>query len=323
MQPFSLRPALKDAVWGGARLKNEFGKATDLTVVAESWELSAHPHGSSIIADGPLAGISLLEFFNLHKPLCGTACQSLETFPILVKLIDAAEALSIQVHPDDAYARLHEGEPGKTEMWLVLDHDPGAFLYIGFSRPVSMEEMERRIADNTLEEVLQKVPVKKNDVFFLRAGTIHAINAGILVAEVQQSSDSTYRVYDYGRPGADSKPRALHVQKALDVTERAPANFSIPGSQAPQSSQGLHCLAHCPFFTVQRLSLNGAHTQTLDGSSFLSVLCLDGSALLGEGSAALSLGKGDSAFVPADNAAFSLTGKGEFLFSSFPGSQKS
>lgn len=315
MQPFKLQPVFKDYLWGGQRLKEEFGKGAGPAVIAESWELSAHPQGSSVVAGGPLAGINLADLFRAQRPLFGAACGALASFPILIKLIDAARSLSIQVHPNDAYAQAHEGEAGKTEMWVILDSAPGAFLYLGLAHAISRDEAARRIAEGSFEQVLQKVPVAKGDVFFLRPGVIHAIGAGILLAEVQQNSNSTYRLYDFGRLGADGKPRALHVEKGLDVASLTPAEYSAPGRLAPKAGAGhtLERLAACPYFTVHRLRLDETFCHRPNGVSFLSVLCLAGGATLAAGGAPLSIQKGDSVFVPANSPQTTLEGEGEFL----------
>lgn len=181
-------------------------------------------------------------------------------FPVLIKLIDAARPLSVQVHPDDAYAQRVEGEPGKTEMWYVVDAQPGAQLYYGFQRELTREEAARRIADGTLTDVLNAVPVKAGDVFFIDAGTVHAIGAGILIAEIQQNSNTTYRVFDYGRLGADGKPRALHVEKALDVARLCPPER--PAGPMGKPEQNGDCtstlLAKCGYFTARLLDVAGS-----------------------------------------------------------------
>lgn len=315
MLPFKLQPAYKDYLWGGTKLKTEYGKDAPLEVVAESWELSAHPDGPSVIADGEMKGATLAELFKARPALFGTNNQDKDEFPILAKLIDAKGSLSIQVHPDDDYARRVEGEAGKTEMWVVLENEPDAFLYHGFKAPITKEEFAARIEDGTLPEVLKAVPVKAGDVFFIEAGTIHAIGAGVLLAEVQQNSNSTYRVFDFGRLGPDGKPRQLHVEKALDVTRLEVADKTAPGAKAPQAVEGgsLARLAACPNFTVDRLMLDGRFSLEMDGSSFVSVLCTEGAGKLFCGGAALSFAKGDSLFVPADQTGLTLEGRATLL----------
>lgn len=315
MLPFKLSPAYKDYLWGGTKLKTDYYKESTLAVVAESWELSAHPDGGASIATGKLAGMPFERFVQEKGSLLGTDYPTSEEFPILIKLIDAKNCLSIQVHPDDTYARRVEHGQGKTEMWYILDCEPDAFLYFGFEREISPDEARRRIADNTITEVLHKSPVKRGDTFFIRAGTVHAIGAGIVLAEIQQNSNTTYRVSDFGRLGADGKPRALHVEKALAVSDLAPANMVAPGAGEAENGAGYTArrLASCDYFTVERVRLSGAYERQMDGTTFVAVLCVAGNAALLCGGALLPLRQGDCAFVPADCGGFTLDGAGELL----------
>ena len=224
MAILKLKPSCKDYLWGGTRLRTEFGIEYDRDPLAESWELSCHPDGPSYIVNGEYAGKTLQQYIDENgKEILGTDCQSFGQFPVLIKFIDAKKDLSIQVHPDNAYALKNEGQYGKTEMWYVMDAAEGASLFYGFAKEVSEEEFEERIRNHTLTDVLNKVMIHKGDVLFIDPGTIHAIGAGSLIAEIQQNSNVTYRVYDYGRKGPDGKERELHVDKALQVTKREPA----------------------------------------------------------------------------------------------------
>ena len=195
-------------------MRDEYGKKCDFDKVAESWELSCHKDGNSVIDSGEYKGLTLSEYVEkAGKAVLGTDCEKFENFPILIKLIDAKDNLSVQVHPDNEYALRVEGEYGKTEMWYVVDCDPGASLLYGFTHEISKEEFRQRIENNTLLEVTNRVEVHPGDVFFIESRTLHAIGKGILIAEIQQNSNTTYRVYDYGRVGADGKPRQLHIEK--------------------------------------------------------------------------------------------------------------
>ena len=235
MPMLKLKPACKDYLWGGDKLRTDFGVDSDLHPLAEAWVLSCHPDGPSVIAEGPCRGMTLADYIAQNgKKILGTDCEKFADFPILTKLIDAKGNLSIQVHPSNEYALEHEHQYGKTEMWYILDCEPGAFLYYGFDHEISKEEFERRIQDNTLTEVLNAAPVHKGDVFFIPSGTLHAICQGIVIAEIQQNSNVTYRVYDYGRVGADGKPRALHIRQALDVTEPEPLPADSPLWEVPR-----------------------------------------------------------------------------------------
>lgn len=315
MLPFKLIPAYKDYIWGGTRLKTQYGKQTDLAIVAESWELSAHKDGDCIIADGALKGMPFSQFVQIHPELLGARFAGQTEFPILIKFIDAKQALSVQVHPDDAYAQRVECEPGKTEMWIILEAEPDAFLYFGFERETTAEEVRRRIEDDTITEIMHKLPVQNGDVVFIPAGTLHAIGAGILLAEIQENSNSTYRIYDFGRLGADGKPRPLHIEKALDVMNFGPATQTAPGAERACVENGytLQKLADCQYFSAERLRLHGTYTKSLNGTSFMSVLCAEGRATLVCGGAVLSVNKGDSVFVPCDNASIEFSGDGLFL----------
>lgn len=311
MLPFKLQPAYTDYLWGGERLRTDFGKDSPLSPLAESWELSCHPDGESRAATGPHAGETLRALIDRYgEALTGRRCARFPDFPVLVKLIDAARPLSIQVHPSDDYALKHENSFGKTEMWVILDAAPGSFLYYGFNREVGAEELRAAIEGNRLEELLGKRPVKRGDVVFIPAGTLHAIGEGILLCEIQQSSNLTYRVYDYGRLGADGKPRPLHVEKALAVLERRPAagSFAPAGDSRRVMDGQLQLLASCGYFTVHSLRLSGCYAAAADGESFCCLTCTEGQGMLSCGGEGLPVKKGESAFIPADAGQWQLQG---------------
>lgn len=310
-------PAFKDYLWGGTRLKTEFGKHSDLKCVAESWELSCHPDGPCTIANGAYAGQTLSDFIaHAGAAALGTHGARFDRFPVLIKLIDAKQNLSVQVHPDNEYAMRVEGEPGKTEMWYIVDCDPGAQLIYGFESEISKAEFAARIQDQTLLDVVHTVPVHKGDVFFIASGTLHAIGAGILIAEIQQNSNTTYRVYDYGRVGADGKPRALHIDQALDVTRRGPANPQhIPVDAVSTPDWDDRLLASCEYFTVHEIRMHGARTMNVDETSFHSLLCTECDTELTVSCSAntVTLRKGESAFLPANCGTYTISGDGVVL----------
>lgn len=304
-----LKPAYKDYIWGGNRLVQDYHKTEGTDRLAETWELSCHPDGPSRIAEGENAGLTLEEYASkMGKSIFGTKCEKFSYFPILIKLIDAKDNLSIQVHPDDAYALENEGQYGKTEMWYVMDCEEGAFLYYGFKENISKDEFARRIKDNSLTEVLNKVYVKKGDVLFIEAKTIHAIGKDIMVAEIQQNSNVTYRVYDYGRKDAQGKERELHIDKALAVTNTAPI--------VKEKSFSPH-IATCEYFTVDKIYLDGKNMKRLIGNamedSFVSLLILDGEGIVMAGKDTLQVKKGDSIFITAGSGEFEITGSVEAL----------
>ncbi|MCL2487192.1 MAG: class I mannose-6-phosphate isomerase [Oscillospiraceae bacterium] len=316
MYPLLLTPHITDYIWGGTRLKTEFGYPSNAAVAAEAWVLSCHADGPSVVVNGPLAGQTLPQVLAVWgKDALGTRAAAFDNFPILIKLIDAADRLSIQVHPADDYALRVEGEYGKTEMWYVVDCEPGAQLIYGFTRELSREEYRDRVAGNTLTEVCNFVPVQKGDVFFIQAGTLHAIGAGILIAEVQQNSNTTYRVSDYGRLGADGKPRPLHIDKAVDVTTLAPParEYGQIGERRTIAGGVVRPLASCELFTAELWQLEGTMSAGLE-DSFVSLLCLDGEGLVNDGKTTLNIKKGASLFLPAGMTA-ALEGKGEFICS--------
>ncbi len=293
MSILKLKPSCKDYIWGGHRLAEEYNVLFEGKSPAEAWELSCHPDGASVITNGKYAGRTLPDYIRQEGSwVLGTHCDRFEDFPILIKFIDARDNLSIQVHPDDRYARQNEGQYGKTEMWYVMDAGKDAFLYYGFKREISREEFADRIMNDTLTEVLNAVPVQKGDVLFIEAGTIHAIGKDILIAEIQQNSNVTYRVYDYGRIGKDGKKRDLHIEKALAVTKRIPV------------VKDRNCYPHiadCDYFTVDKLNLDGRVMQKLAGkvseASFASILILEGEGTISGREETLSYRKGDSFFL--------------------------
>lgn len=308
MSILKLTPAGKDYLWGGTRLITEYGKEFPWDKLAETWELSCHPDGQSIVAEGEFSGRTLSEYIKKKGvSVLGSKCKDMEQFPLLIKFIDAKEDLSIQVHPTDEYALKYEGQYGKTEAWYIIDAKPDAFIYHGFNRPIAKEEFIRRIEEKTLPEVLNKVKTKKGDVFFIPPGTIHAIGGGNLIAEIQQNSNVTYRVYDYGRVGADGKERELHVDKALAVT------VCTPPQECPTTENHL---ISCNHFQVNKITLIGAQnkvTESADETSFVSLLVLSGNGTVTSKEDKIVLKKGDSIFIPAGTGEFQVEGELELL----------
>nr|WP_319487301.1 type I phosphomannose isomerase catalytic subunit [uncultured Caproiciproducens sp.] len=304
MEVIKLLPACKDYLWGGSRLKTEFGKHSEKEIIAETWELSCHPDGPSTIAEGTHKGKTLVQYLSdQEKSMLGTNCAQLNGFPLLIKLIDAQKDLSVQVHPNDTYAQRVEHQLGKTEMWYVIDCKPGASLYYGLSCEQTKEELHKHIEDGTLLQVLNRKEVHPGDVFFIEAGTIHAIGAGILIAEIQENSNVTYRVYDYNRTDAQGNQRELHVQKALDVANLRPA---------PVRHWKKH-LASCRYFTVDKLKTDSAAFINVDQKSFHHLLCLSGNGKIDWDGGRMIFNKGDSLFIPAGLGGCTLNGCFEAL----------
>jgi len=302
-----LNPVFKDYIWGGDKLKTLYHKKSDLSVVAESWELSTHKDGQCTIAEGPYEGKTLASYINEKGG---------EDLPILIKLIDAKDNLSVQVHPDDAYALKNEGDFGKTEMWYVLEAEEGAKLVYGFKEDITKEAFKKYIETNTLTEVLNAVEVKKGDVFFINPGIMHAIGKGIMIAEIQQSSNVTYRVYDYGRVGIDGKPRELHIDKAIEVTtltkaDKAKVAYSLEKYEG--YSKGI--LASCKYFTVELLDVAGEAEMVADDQSFHSLLILEGKVNITSDKDTMTANKGESIFIPARYGKYKIQGKGQVILS--------
>lgn len=321
-KPFLLKPSAKDYLWGGTRLKDDFSKEIDIDPFAESWECSTHPDGPSYAASGFHAGRSLRDIIKEHPEYLGSHPRNKEELPVLVKLIDAKQDLSVQVHPDDLYASVHErGSLGKTEMWYVLDAQKDARLIYGFYHDVDKETIRQSIKNGTVEKYLQKVPVKKDDIFYIEAGTVHAIGAGTLIAEVQENSNITYRLYDYNRVDKSGKHRQLHVEKALDV-----ANFK--SSAEPRQPMRLlkykkgcasELLCRCRYFQTERMLINTERCREMVGfctgsNSFQILLCTDGCGIIfmpdGE---RIDFFRGDCVFFPAESSPVKIHGKAQFL----------
>lgn len=301
MKPFKLQPAIKDYIWGGTRLSKEFDYYAETDRQAEAWVLSCHPDGDCVIENSSFKGRTLRDVLqNEGKDFLGTNAKKFSDFPVLIKLIDAKENLSLQVHPDDDYAKEHENQNGKTEMWYIIDCEEGASLIFGVKEDMTKEQFKKAVEENTVLDFCNRVGVKKGDVFFIKAGTLHAIGKGILLAEVQQSSNVTYRVYDYGRL-QNGKPRELHVEKALDVlnlqktkeTDFSPKKAELLG----ESKKTL--LSSCEIFTASKLEVKESLTVTADESSFVSLVALDGNGCLCHKDSVLTFYKGESVFLPA------------------------
>lgn len=313
-----LDPAFKDNLWGGTKLRTVFGKKCDYDVIGESWELSAHPDGQSRIATGRYKGMLFNDYLSIiGKEALGWKCQAQDRFPVLIKFIDAKQALSIQIHPDDEYALENEGEYGKNEMWYVIDCEPDSYLYCGLSKEVSKEEIEERIKNNTITEVLNRIDVKPGDVVMVKAGTIHAIGAGILICEIQQNSNSTYRMYDYDRRDKFGNPRELHVAKALDVVDTKAYvkdnNSEVMLEENENYSQ--ERLVQCKYFECFKYEIFKEVKLVVDEASFISVLFIAGEGTITEEASgeSMSYKAGDSFFISAGKRTVTISGNGKCI----------
>lgn len=306
-----LKPTFRDYIWGGTRLKDEFDFKCDFPRIAEAWILSAHPEGQSAVVNGRHRGMYFGKYIDtVGKKILGWKCAPLSSFPILCKLIDAHDDLSIQVHPDDDYALTNENQYGKNEMWYVMDAMPGAGLYVGFKRDVTPSEVSEAISNGTLLDLLNFVPTKKGDVFFIPSGTVHAIGKGNLICEIQQSSTCTYRLYDYDRVDKFGKKRELHLSKALDVI-----NYSKYEPQSFEAEDNVVC--RCKYFETLIYDVdsdkNDSTIVNSDDSKFTVLISTEGILQVTVGSMSVELKKGEAAFVPAINSTIKVDGKGTMV----------
>lgn len=285
----------KDYIWGGTRLRDEFGKNGG-NRIAESWELSIHPDGMCRIRGGEFHGMTLREF--IEKFPESTGKNSAGNIPVLIKLIDAKDNLSVQVHPDNDYARKFEGDNGKTEMWYIVDCDDEASIIYGLKDKLSRQEFKAAIAENSLMDKVNVVPVSKGDVFLIRAGTLHAIGKGCLIAEIQQCSNVTYRVYDYDRRDENGMPRQLHIDKAVDVTRLEVEALPVRNNCDSCEKQDRE-LINCEYFRVAVENINGTGKNHINNESFTHILFIDGDGAVASSSERLAAKKGDSFFVEA------------------------
>ena len=318
--PLLLRPSGKDYLWGGNRLNDEFEKEMNLSPVAETWECSTHPDGPSYVAGGKFDGMKLAEVLQMHPEYLGERHKGKKDLPILIKFIDAKKDLSVQVHPSDEYARKHEnGQLGKTEMWYVLDAGKTAKLMYGLKRDSSKAEIQKAVANGTVMNYLQQIPVQKNDLFFIEAGTIHAIGAGTLVAEIQENSNLTYRLYDYDRTGKDGRKRELHIDKALEVANLKSSTEPRQPLRVLKYRQGVasELLTRCKYFEVYRMLVNTERRQKVhyraDEIAFRVLLCVNGCGIISCEDGKIEFYKGDCIFIPADSEILTISGQAQFL----------
>lgn len=319
-KPFLLRPSGKDYIWGGKRLNDEFEKNIPLSPLAETWECSTHPAGPSWVVGGEFDGMELAQVLQAHPEYLGTHPNTNGELPILIKFIDAYKDLSVQVHPDDAYAGVYEnGQRGKTEMWYVLDAAKNAKLVYGFRHDTNEEEVRGAIAAGTVMRHLQQISIQKDDVFFLKPGTVHAIGAGALIAEIQQNSNLTYRLYDYDRVDKNGNKRPLHIDKAMKVANFASSAEPRQPMRVLRYRQGMatELLCRCKYFEVCRMIVNTERRQKIafraDELSFRVLLCVDGCGSLRFEGESLDFYKGDCIFVPANSVELRIHGQAQFL----------
>ncbi|GAB2698240.1 class I mannose-6-phosphate isomerase [Paenibacillus thermoaerophilus] len=307
--PLLFQPEFKERVWGGRNLER-FGYRLPEGRIGEAWTIADHPNGSSVVANGDLAGLTLQDLRGrFGAELFGTRTTMREDgrFPLLVKLLDCEDDLSVQVHPSDGYDRLPPGELGKTEMWYILDAKPGAKIIYGLQPGIDRAALEATISEGRIMDALQEVPVSTGDSFYIPAGTVHALCSGVLVAEIQQNSDTTYRLYDYDRPGLDGKPRELHIEDSLNVTAYEGAGAKRMSTAGSRPGEWLE-LATSPYFVTDKGVVQGRWELETTPESFTILIVAEGEGEISWSGGELPLAPGQSYLLPAQLGAYALTG---------------
>lgn len=317
LYPLKFDAILKSTIWGGEKIASLKGIPSTSDRIGESWEVADVKNDKSTVRNGALTGCTLSQLLTEYKEtLVGKSVYErfADNFPLLIKYIDAHDNLSIQVHPDDETAKARHNSLGKTEMWYVVEAEPGAELIMGFEGERTREEYLARVADGTLDSILHKVPVEKGDVFFIPAGTVHAIGKGIVIAEIQESSDITYRIFDYNRKDKDGNGRQLHTELALDVVDFNAFNLS----KTPYTVNvgGVTPVVECPYFTTSVIEMQGGELACdyMQVDSFVIYMCLDGDVVVEcDGTSSVSMAKGETVLLPAVIKEVCLKGTGRLL----------
>lgn len=317
LKPFKFEPYLKSVLWGGEKIAKYKGIVTDQHNIGESWEISGVDGHESVVAEGDDKGLNLRQIIEKYKgDLVGNAVYAKygDTFPLLVKIIDAKGDLSVQVHPDDTLAKARHNSYGKTEMWYIIDAEEGAPIYAGLSKQITPEEYEKLVAENAIMDVIARHDSHAGDLFFLPAGRIHAIGAGNLLAEIQQTSDITYRVYDFDRRDANGNPRELHTEQAKDAIDYTV--YPEYKSEYDRNGKSATPLVKCQYFDVKREIIDGVSTIDASADSFMIIMCLDGEATITDNLGGVThVKKGESILVPAVITSMKAEGNATFMTS--------
>lgn len=308
MEVLFLEPVYKDYIWGGTKLKEYFGKETTTDITAESWEISTNADGISKIKNQDITLKELFDNKDTRVEIFGTKTKDMEKFPLLIKFIDANSNLSVQVHPDDKYAKENENDTGKTEMWYIIDCLPNSQIICGMKEKVQQEDVEDIIRNNKIKENLNYVDIKKGDSIYIPSGTIHAILGGALICEIQQNSNLTYRVYDWDRVGSDGKPRALHIDKAIDV-------INVNANPKVEHEKQDECYRVCDseFFKVDKINVKQEYKDRTNKESFYAINVVEGMGTIEYKNNTYNLKRGDSIIIPADLGEYTIKGKMELL----------
>ncbi len=311
--PLIFNPIFKERIWGGTKLKDFLNKSFEGNQIGESWELSTVANDVSVVANGEFAGLNLNELIEKY-PIELLGSKSIEKFglefPLLFKFLDAKEDLSIQVHPNDELAKLRHNSFGKTEMWYVMQADETARLVVGFKNKINKEEYLKHLESKTLVTILNETPVQKGDAFFLETGTVHAIGAGVLIAEIQQTSDVTYRLYDWDRVDANGIGRELHNDLAVDAINYNETNTKVFYNKGTNESVNL---VECPFFTTNIIEVSEKYTWKKRKESFTVFMCTEGSFVIVTSDFTFKFKKGDTVLIPAIVEEFELIGETSLL----------
>ncbi len=312
MDIMKLRPSGKDYIWGGTKLKREYNKDMGMEHIAETWECSVHPDGLSKVISGEHTGITLDLVIFEHPEYLGK--NNKDGFPVLIKFIDAEKNLSVQVHPDDEYSLIHEHQNGKTEMWYVMEAEENTSLIYGFENEISESAVRKAVSEGKIMEYLHYEEVHKGDVFYIPAGTVHAIGKGAVIAEIQENSNVTYRVYDYDRTDKNGNKRELHTEKALEVMKFEPApETRLYDDYSECADYSAKTLCSCRYFTTEKVNVRKAYGFDVAEDSFQVILCIDGSGTVKSNDNEVSMIKGDCIFLPADIGRIEINGSTEFL----------
>lgn len=304
-EPIFLKPVFQKKIWGGSRLKSVFGFDIPNDKIGEDWAISAHPHGVSVVENGEFKGQKLDDLWKEHKELFGHPTEPV--FPLLIKILDAEDELSVQVHPDDAYGMKHEGELGKTECWYIIDAEPGAEIIYGHHAK-TREELAEMIKEGRWDDLLKKVPVKKGDFFYVPSGTIHAIGKGIMILETQQSSDTTYRVYDYDRKDASGQKRELHIQQSIDVTTVPAKTPELQIKEVRKGQSSIITYLETEFFNVYEWDIKGI-TSFKKQAPYTLATVIDGAGELIVDNQTYLLEKGTSFILPNEINEWTVQGE--------------
>lgn len=317
LYPMKLSHITKSTIWGGTGLISLFGKKCDKDTIGETWELTVRANEMSEVLNGEFSGMPLGSVIEKLGNEIVSDTYDGERFPLLIKLIDAADSLSVQVHPDDDYALAHENDPGKTEMWYILAAEPGAKLIYGLAHGIDKEGFAEAVRKGQIGSAMGEISVKAGEIYFIPSGMLHAIGKGIIIAEIQQNSDLTYRVYDFDRRQADGSLRELHIEKALDVTRPFTEDeINAIRYEAKDDEDGDETIVHCRYFKVRHYSQDSKKELCCNRKSFNALLCIGGDGSIETDTESYSIKSGDSYFVPAGMGEYRIAGKADILIAS-------